>query len=875
MDPLNRPAIVLLSESGWETAKRLVRHIPEAEIHGLAGRVSNADVFFEHTASHLQSLFLAGREIIGICAAAILIRSLGAVLSDKQIEPGVTALSDDGEVAVPLLGGHHGANRRAREIAGIFNGAAAITTAGDVRFGVALDDPPEGYVLDNPTAVKDFTARLLAGGHVRFEGDLPWLRASSLPWHPEGKLRIRETIEKTPDEPTTLNYIARKVVVGVGCERSCDPDEVLGLVHRSLEMLSIDPRAVGLVVSIHLKADEPAVHFLSEKLDCPARFFPPDVLEKEAPRLSNPSETVFAETGCHGVAEGAVLAALGPEGELAVEKQKSRRATCAIGIREEGPWREPLPGNPQGQLFVVGIGPGKAGWRTSEAEKLIAQSSDLVGYSYYIEMLGPLSKGKTLHPYALGEEEERVRVALNLAMEGRTVALVCSGDPGIYAMASLIYEMMERGEKPEWRKLHVQVSPGVSAMQAAAARSGAPLGNDFCAISLSDLLTPWEVIEKRIRAASEGDFTIAFYNPVSNRRRTQLLHAKEILLKHRLPETPVILARNLGREGETMDIVRLIDLDIKNIDMLTVVIVGSSETRLCQEGLSQPRVYSPRGYARKKAAPRQSERNGGTNSSCMKVHFIGAGPGACDLITLRGARLIEKCPVCLYAGSLVPEEVVALAPKGARVIDTSSLNLDEIMAEIGRAKRDEHDVARVHSGDPSVFGAIAEQMRRLEAMGIDYDVTPGVTAYSGAAAELKRELTLPDVSQTLIVTRTSMKSSSMPEGEQLEILARSKATLAIHLSARNLRHIEESLIPHYGPECPVVVAYRATWPDQQIIHGTLSTIREKVERAKITRTALIFVGEVFGEPSFEDSALYHPDHRHVLRPGKEKTSQPE
>jgi len=197
------------------------------------------------------------------------------------------------------------------------------------------------------------------------------------------------------------------------------------------------------------------------------------------------------------------------------------------------------------------------------------------------------------------------------------------------------------------------------------------------------------------------------------------------------------------------------------------------------------------------------------------------------------------------------------------------------MAEIGRAKRDEHDVARVHSGDPSVYGAIAEQMRRLEAMGIDYDVTPGVTAYSGAAAEMKRELTLPDVSQTLIVTRTSMKSSSMPEGEQLEILARSKATLAIHLSARNLRHIEESLIPHYGPECPVVVAYRATWPDQQIIHGTLSTIREKVERAKITRTALIFVGEVFGEPSFEDSALYHPDHRHVLRPGKEKTSQPE
>jgi precorrin-4/cobalt-precorrin-4 C11-methyltransferase len=254
----------------------------------------------------------------------------------------------------------------------------------------------------------------------------------------------------------------------------------------------------------------------------------------------------------------------------------------------------------------------------------------------------------------------------------------------------------------------------------------------------------------------------------------------------------------------------------------------------------------------------------------MKVHFIGAGPGAPDLITLRGSRLIEKCPVCLYAGSLVPGEIVSLAPEGARVIDTSPLNLDEIMEEIERAKRENSDVARVHSGDPSVYGAIAEQMRRLDAAGIEYDVTPGVTAYSAVAAELGRELTLPELSQTVILTRTSMKSSGMPEGEELESLGRSRATLAIHLSVRNLRYIEDALVPHYGPDCPVVVAYRATWPDQQIIRGTLSTIREKVERAKITRTALVLVGEVFGDAAFKDSALYSPDHRHVLRPGKEE-----
>jgi cobalt-precorrin 5A hydrolase/precorrin-3B C17-methyltransferase len=176
-------------------------------------------------------------------------------------------------------------------------------------------------------------------------------------------------------------------------------------------------------------------------------------------------------------------------------------------------------------------------------------------------------------------------------------------------MASLIYELIEREEEPEWRRLHVQVSPGVSAMQAAAARAGAPLGNDFCAISLSDLLTPWEVIEKRVRAASEGDFTIAFYNPVSRRRNTQLPRAKEILLGHRPPGTPVILARNLGREGERVEVVRLEDLNVEDIDMLTVVIVGSSETRVIQEGSSTSRVYTPRGYAAKMAV-RESDRNG-------------------------------------------------------------------------------------------------------------------------------------------------------------------------------------------------------------------------------------------------------------------------
>ncbi len=250
----------------------------------------------------------------------------------------------------------------------------------------------------------------------------------------------------------------------------------------------------------------------------------------------------------------------------------------------------------------------------------------------------------------------------------------------------------------------------------------------------------------------------------------------------------------------------------------------------------------------------------------MTVHVIGAGPGAPDLITIRGRDLIARCTVVLYAGSLVPQEVVACAPEGARVLDTAPLTLDEIIAEIEAAHAEGHDVARVHSGDPSLYGAIGEQIRRLEALGIDYTITPGVPAFAAAAAALGRELTLPEVSQTVILTRTSMKSSPMPEGEELAKLGASGATLAVHLSVRNLRRVVDDLVPHYGADCPVAVVYRASWPDQVIVRGTLADIREKVRAAKITRTALILVGRVLDDADFSDSKLYAPDHVHLLRP---------
>jgi len=329
----------------------------------------------------------------------------------------------------------------------------------------------------------------------------------------------------------------------------------------------------------------------------PARFFDAATLETETPRLQNPSDIVFAEVGCHGVAEGAALAAVGAAGDLMVPKQKSKRATCAIA-RTSTPIASENIGLARGRLSIVGIGPGQASWRTPEVTSWLTRATDVVGYGLYLDLLGPLIDGKNRHMSELSEEEARVRRSIELASEGRDVALVSSGDAGIYAMAALAFEVLDRDNNPAFNRVDVRVSPGISAVQAAAARAGAPLGHDFALISLSDLLTPWEVIEKRIKAVTVGDFTVAFYNPVSKRRRTQLAAAKDILMQHRPAETPVILARNLGRETESVEFITLAELEVDMVDMLTLVLVGSSTSKRFIAG-AREWAYTPRGYAKK------------------------------------------------------------------------------------------------------------------------------------------------------------------------------------------------------------------------------------------------------------------------------------
>ena len=248
----------------------------------------------------------------------------------------------------------------------------------------------------------------------------------------------------------------------------------------------------------------------------------------------------------------------------------------------------------------------------------------------------------------------------------------------------------------------------------------------------------------------------------------------------------------------------------------------------------------------------------------MTVHFIGAGPGAADLITLRGRDLIAACPVCLYAGSLVPQALLSHCPPGARIVNTAPLSLDQIIAEIAAAHAQGHDVARLHSGDLSIWSAMGEQLRRLQALNIPYDVTPGVPAFAAAAAALEAELTLPGIAQSLVLTRTSGRASSMPDGETLENFARTGATLAIHLSVHVLAEVQARLAPYYAPDCPVTVVFRASWPDQRIVRATLSTLDPAIGEGE--RTALILVGHALRAGNFDDSRLYADDYDRRYRP---------
>ncbi|MEJ6709408.1 MAG: precorrin-3B C(17)-methyltransferase [Amylibacter sp.] len=588
------PVVICLSRSGEATAWR-VAEILGAAVHGRMNRVDRAHAYFENALDHVRMLFASGTPVVGVCAAGILVRAVAPVLNDKLTEPPVVAVPDDGSTVIPLLGGHRGANRLARTIAEGLGAHAAVTTAGDVAMGVALDEPPVGYRLANGPDAKGAMAAMLGGSGVTGTG------ANIFDVEDTGSgVELVVTDAPATGSETRLVYHPQRFALGLGCARGCDVDEMWTLVQSALVEAGIAEGAIACVGSLDLKGDEPAMIETAARLGVPYRVFSAAELEAQADRLANPSDVVFAEVGCHGVSEGAALA-MGGSGELVVKKTKTANATCAV-VRSDMPIVE-MVGRSRGKLSIIGIGPGQHSWRTPEASALVAEAEELVGYGLYIDLLGGLAYGKDRSDFPLGGEEDRCRYALEQAGKGKNVALICSGDAGIYAMGALVFELLDRGVdemgvSDAAHRVEVVSTPGVSALQGAAARAGAPLGHDFCAISLSDLLTPRADIVKRLKAAAEGDFVIAFYNPVSMRRRTLLAEARDILLQHRPADTPVMLASSLGRPEEHVRYRKLSELEVDGVDMLTVVLVGSSNSKLAQLG-EGPRMYTPRGYARK------------------------------------------------------------------------------------------------------------------------------------------------------------------------------------------------------------------------------------------------------------------------------------
>lgn len=568
---------------------------------------SPANVPSSEIAARIREAFIANVPIIGVCATGILIRTISPLIRNKQTEPPVIAVSEDGQFVIPLLGGHYSANKLAVEIGSFLNSNPALSTGSYVTLGLALGEPPNNWTLLNPSDIKGMTAVLLRGEKVEILGYDEWLS----PFQAKDNIKITKTTDRnrivvSSNDLPSLVYQKKEYALGVGCIRNCPPDDLVEFVNRNLSELGISQGSIEGIYSIDLKSDEPAIHLLAQNIGVEARFYTPEILETQYDKLKNPSEAVYREVCCHGVSEGACLARAGQDGRLVIEKIKSDTATMALAKLGGDTGN---PGIPRGQLSVVGIGPGNRLSRTPAVTKVLTEAEVIVGYKGYLDLLEPLPTNQEIVDFELGEEEKRCRHSLETAGLGKRVVLVCSGDSNIFAMNSLVMELLDLPEKrggvsARAKRAHVQCLPGITVMQAAAARAGGLIGHDFCVISLSNLLTDENTILDRVRNAAEGDFVISLYNPASRKRRILLEKALEIIRQHRPDNTPVLIARNVEREGESYTLRDLSTFQSEEIDMLTLLIIGNSHTKTFVtnsnlNGLGGQWVYTPRGYNKK------------------------------------------------------------------------------------------------------------------------------------------------------------------------------------------------------------------------------------------------------------------------------------
>jgi cobalt-precorrin 5A hydrolase / precorrin-3B C17-methyltransferase len=559
------PAIVILGNGSLATARKIAQLYPGALIHGLAERVEGADRVYHEFGATLREFYQQDTPIIALCAAGIVIRTLAPLLLEKGAEPPVLAVAEDGSAVVPLLGGLGGVNVMAREIAAGLEVAAAITTSGELRFGTCLLNPPSGYALGDLELGKRFVSDLLAGQSVRVEGAAPWLAQAQLPQDPQAQLSIHVGHAERAPAANELMIYPRNVLVAVSAEVADLP----GAIRSALHQANIAVQSLACLLVSDLDMASKALREAALELGVPLRFTSVSGGVSELSRHTVPNATIVsADTGI----------------AIAVATQPLDAAQI---------------GRARGRLAVIGLGPGAAELMVPAVKAELARATDVLGYETYVRMAGPFRADQVLHCTDNREEMQRARHAFELAAQGRSVIVVSSGDPGVFAMAAAVLEALHESSEPSWHSVDLEILPGVSASLATAAQAGAPLGHDFCVMSLSDNLKPWAIIEKRLDLAAEADLALAFYNPISRARPWQLGQALAIVGRHRTPETVVVLGRDIGRPGQSLRVTTLGELTPDQVDMRTMVLIGSSTTCVFPRAEGGEWVYTPRWYGDK------------------------------------------------------------------------------------------------------------------------------------------------------------------------------------------------------------------------------------------------------------------------------------
>ncbi|MBX9408599.1 precorrin-3B C(17)-methyltransferase [Pseudomonas baetica] len=554
------PAIVILGQGSLATARRIQQVYPAAQIHGLAGRVEGADCTYQAFGATLRDLYQQDTPIIALCAAGIVIRTLAPLLLEKGAEPAVLAVAEDGSAVVPLLGGLGGVNVMAREIAAGLQVAAAITTSGELRFGTCLLNPPSGYALADLELGKRFVSDLLAGHSVRIEGAAPWLEQAQLPEDPQAQRSIHVSSAEREASANELLIYPRSVAAMVCAEITDLPNTLRAALHDA----KVAVQSLACLVAIDTEMASANLREAALELGVPLRF-------------------VGATSDLHALPGVSMI-------------ESAHGITLAIA---EQPLDIAKIGRPRGRLAVIGLGPGAAELMVPAVKAELARATDVLGYETYVRMAGPFRDDQVQHCTDNREEMQRARHAFRLAAAGRSVIVVSSGDPGVFAMAAAVLEALHESDDPAWHRVDLDILPGVSASLATAAQAGAPLGHDFCVMSLSDNLKPWSIIEKRLDLAAEADLALAFYNPISRARPWQLGRALEIVAQHRTAETPVVLGRDIGRPGQTLRTTTLGALTPDQVDMRTMVLIGSSTTCTFARAGGGDWVYTPRWYGEK------------------------------------------------------------------------------------------------------------------------------------------------------------------------------------------------------------------------------------------------------------------------------------